>query len=177
MGIPYVVLLPVFARDILFVDAWGLGLLRSAPALGAAATAMALTRWPIGHRTGPILFACVALFGVATMVFGLSRSFPLSLAALVVIGGSDMVSVFIRHNLVQLVTPAAMRGRVAAVNLVFISASNELGEFESGVTAAALGTVRAVVLGGVGTCAVVAVAIRAFPDLWRLDRLTPVKAG
>ena len=135
-------LLPVYARDILQLGPWALGVLRSAPAAGAAVTGVALALRPIERRAGITMFACVAIFGAATIVFGLSRSFALSLVALVVVGASDMVSVFVRSALVQLATPDAMRGRVSAVNMVFIGASNELGEFESGVTAQWLGPCR-----------------------------------
>jgi MFS family permease len=166
-----VALLPMFARDILDVGPWGLGILRSAPALGAATTAVFLAYRPLARHAGPIMFACVALFGAATIVFGLSSSFFVSLAALVVVGASDMVSVFVRQQLVLLATPEEMRGRVTAVNMVFIGASNELGEFESGVTAAWMGAVRAVVVGGVGTLAVVATWCALFPALRKVDRL------
>ena len=144
-------LLPIFASDILHVGPFGLGLLRSAPAAGAALTAVGLAYRPLTRRAGPILLVCVALFGVATIVFGLSRHFGLSLAALVVLGATDMVSVVIRSTVVQLRTPHEMRGRVSAVNMVFISSSNDLGELESGLTAAWLGAVPAVIVGGVGT--------------------------
>lgn len=167
-------LLPIYARDILHVGPVGLGLLRSAPALGATATAIALARRPLMRHAGSRMFATVAIFGVATVVFGLSRNFPLTLAALAVLGAADMVSVYIRHALVQFGTPDAMRGRVSAVNVLFIGASNELGEFESGVTAALFGTVPAVVIGGVGTLVVVALWMRLFPPLRRIDRLTDV---
>jgi MFS family permease len=169
-------LLPVYARDILRLGPWALGALRSAPAAGAAVIAVALARWPIKRRAGSKMLVCVAIFGAATIVFGLSRSFALSLAALVITGAADMVSVFVRSTLVQLATPAAMRGRVSAVNMVFIGASNELGEFESGVTAQWLGTVPSVVLGGIGTLVVVALWAWRFPKLAgvdRLDNLTP----
>ena len=129
-------LLPVFARDILHCGPVGLGVLRSAPAAGAALTAVALARWPLQRRAGNTMFGAVAVFGVATIVFGLSTSFTVSLIALVVLGASDMVSVIIRSTLVQLAAPDAMRGRVSAVNMLFVGASNELGEFESGFTAA-----------------------------------------
>jgi MFS family permease len=168
-----VALLPIFASDILRAGPLGLGLLRSAPALGAAATAVWLAARPLARRTGIVMFASVFVFGLATIVFALSRSLALSIAALAVAGASDMVSVYVRHSLVQLETPDAMRGRVAAVNLVFIGASNELGEFESGLTAAWLGTVRAAVLGGVGTCVVVVLWALGFPELRRVDRLDP----
>jgi hypothetical protein len=164
-------LLPVYARDILHLGPWALGILRSAPAAGAAVTGVALALRPIEKRAGAKMFACVAIFGVATIVFGLSRSFTLSLVALVVIGASDMVSVYVRSALVQLATPDAMRGRVSAVNMVFIGASNELGEFESGATAQWFGTVASVVFGGVGTLLVVALWAWRFPKLRRVDEL------
>ncbi|WP_198972214.1 MFS transporter [Xylophilus sp. ASV27] len=166
-----VALLPIFARDILHTGPWGLGLLRSAPALGALCTSVVLTRWPLERRVGRTLLGAVALFGVATLVFGLSRSLWLSLVALAVTGGADMVSVVVRQTLVQLETPDAMRGRVSAVNSVFIGASNQLGEFESGATAALLGPVGAVVLGGVGTVAVALLWLRLFPSLAGRDRI------
>ena len=164
-------LLPVYARDILHLGAWALGILRSAPAAGAAVTGVALALRPIEKRAGAKMFACVAIFGAATIAFGLSRSFALSLLALVVVGASDMVSVYVRSALVQLATPDAMRGRVSAVNMVFIGASNELGEFESGLTAQWLGTVASVVVGGVGTLLVVALWVWRFPKLRRVDEL------
>ncbi len=166
-----IALLPVFARDILHVGPTGLGLLRSAPAAGAGLTAIVLAFRPIGRRAGALMLSCVFAFGVATIVFGLSKNFVLSLVALAVTGAVDMVSVFIRQSLVQLNTPDAMRGRVAAVHLVFIGASNELGEFESGLTAAWLGTVPAVVAGGIGTCLVVLCWAGLFPELRRTERL------
>ncbi|HVU00430.1 MAG TPA: MFS transporter [Polyangiaceae bacterium] len=166
-------LLPVYARDVLHVGPTGLGVLRAAPGFGAALMAIGLAYRPLGGRAGGTLFACVLIFGVATIAFGASRSFPLSLAALVTLGAADLVSVVVRHTVVQLSTPPEMRGRVSAVNVVFIGASNELGEFESGVTAALLGTVPAVVLGGVGTCFVVLVSLFLFPELRRVDRLEP----
>jgi MFS family permease len=165
-------LLPVYARDILHVGAAGLGLLRSAPAAGACAMAMWQTARPVTRRAGPTLFASVALFGAATVVFGVSRWLPVSLIALCVLGASDMVSVNIRCATVQLATPDAMRGRVSAVNMLFVGASSELGEFESGVTAAVVGTVPAVVLGGIATLAVAAVWMRRFPRLREMDGLT-----
>jgi MFS family permease len=164
-------LLPVYARDILHLGPWALGILRSAPAAGAAVTGVALALRPIEKRAGARMFVCVAIFGVATIVFGLSRSFVLSLVALVVIGASDMVSVYVRSALVQLATPDAMRGRVSAVNMVFIGASNELGEFESGLTAQWFGAVASVVVGGVGTLLVVALWAWRFPKLRRVDEL------
>src|ERR1700691_2190495 len=167
-------LLPVYARDILHVGPLGLGVLRSAPALGAAMLGLALGQRALSRRAGLAMFACVAIFGVATIVFGLSRNFALSTAALFVLGASDMVSVYVRTTLTQLATPDAMRGRVSAVNRLFVGASNELGEFESGVTATWFGTVPAVVIGGVGTLVIVAVWYRLFPSLREVDRLSEV---
>jgi MFS family permease len=167
-----VALLPIYAKDILHVGAWGLGLLRAAPAAGALVTSIVLTRFPVTRRAGTVLLTAVAVYGAATLVFGVSTSFPLSLAALVVTGAADMISVVIRQSLVQLDTPDEMRGRVSAVNSVFIGASNQLGEFESGVTAAWLGPVGSVVLGGLGTLAVAAAWVRLFPPLAQRDRLT-----
>jgi MFS family permease len=145
-------LLPAFARDILATGPWGLGLLRAAPAVGALVMSGCLTRWPLKRRVGRTMFGAVIVFGLATVVFGLSRSFVLSLAALVLLGASDMVSVVVRSSLVQLETPDEKRGRVSAVNAVFIGTSNQLGEFESGLTAAWFGVVPAVVLGGSVPC-------------------------
>jgi MFS family permease len=167
-------LMPIYARDILHVGPIGLGLLRSAPALGACLVALIQARYPPDRRVGVKLFAAVAVFGVATLIFALSTSFVLSLAALAVLGGSDMVSVNIRSSLVQLAIPDAIRGRVSAVNMLFIGASSELGAFESGVAAALLGTVPAVVLGGAGTLVVAAIWMAAFPSLRRADRLLPI---
>jgi MFS family permease len=167
-------LLPVFARDILHAGPIGFGILRSAPAAGAFVVASYLTRYQIAHRVGAKMFVSVAVFGVATIVFGLSTWFPLSLLALFVMGASDMVSVNIRSSLIQLATPDAMRGRVSSVNMLFIGASNELGEFESGTTAALLGTVPAVVVGGIGTLLVVAIWAKLFPPLRTVDKFTDV---
>jgi MFS family permease len=164
-------LLPMFAKDILFTGPLGLGLLRGAPAAGALVMSVLLTRWPLRQRVGRTLLLAVALFGLCMVVFGLSTSFVVSLLALAVSGGADMVSVVVRQTLVQIETPDAMRGRVSAVNSVFIGASNQLGEFESGATAAWLGPVGSVVLGGIGTLLVAALWIRAFPTLARRDRL------
>ena len=164
-------LLPIYARDILHTGPWGLGLLRSSPAIGALVTALWLARHPLNRRAGKVMFGAVAVFGTATLVFGVSHWLPFSMAALVVLGASDMISVVVRSTLVQLDTPDDMRGRVGAVNSVFIGASNQLGEFESGVTAALLGPIGAVVLGGVGTLLVVALWMRMFPALTHRDRL------
>src|SRR5581483_3466806 len=172
-----VALLPVFARDVLHVGPLGLGVLRSGPAVGAALTAVALEHRSIERRGGSHLFVAVALFGVATVVFGLSRDFYLSLAALLIAGAADMVSVFIRASLINFATPDSMRGRVGAVTMLFVGASNELGEFESGVTAAWFGTIPAVVLGGMGTLVIVALWMRLFPTLRRIDRFTDAVSG
>lgn len=172
-----VALLPVFARDILHSGPRALGLLRSAPAVGAFVVAIWLAYRPMLRGAGVIMFGCVAAFGLSTIVFGLSQHFLLSLAALAVSGAADMVSVYIRHNLVQLRTPDAMRGRVAAVNMIFIGASNELGEFESGLVAQWLGPVAAVVVGGLCTCLVVLLWVRWFPALRRVDRVDVVETS
>jgi Bacterial protein of unknown function (DUF894). len=164
-------LLPIFARDILQTGPWGLGILRSSPAVGAALMALWLAHFPIRGRAGHRMFACVVVFGLCTIMFALSRSFWLSAFSLIVLGGADMVSVIVRGTLVQVSTPDAMRGRVSAVNMLFIGASNELGEFESGVTAAWFGTVPATVFGGVGTLVVVLLWWRLFPTLRRANRL------
>ncbi|MET0210542.1 MAG: MFS transporter, partial [Burkholderiaceae bacterium] len=166
-----VALLPIYAKDILHTGPWGLGLLRGAPAVGALVTSIALTRRPIERNVGRTLLGAVAAFGVCMIVFGVSRSFVVSLIALAVSGGADMVNVVIRQTLVQLETPDAMRGRVSAVNSIFIGASNQLGEFESGATAALLGPVGSVVLGGVGTVLVAASWLRLFPSLAKRDRI------
>ena len=166
-------LLPMFAKDILHVGAWGLGLLRGAPAIGALMSSVFLTRWPLRTRVGPILMSAVAIFGLATVVFGVSENFVLSLIALAITGAADMVSVVIRQSLVQLETPNEMRGRVSAVNSVFIGASNQLGEFESGATAAWLGPVGSVVAGGIGTVVIALMWLRLFPTLARRDELAP----
>lgn len=166
-----VALLPIYAKDVLHVGPWGLGLLRAAPAAGALLMSVWLTRWPLERHVGRKLLLAVAVFGLATLVFGVSTSLWLSLAALAVSGAADMVSVVVRQTLVQLETPDAMRGRVSAVNSVFIGASNQLGEFESGATAALLGPVGSVVLGGVGTVLVAALWFKGFPQLARRDHM------
>jgi MFS family permease len=168
-------LLPIYAQDILRTGPWGLGLLRSAPSMGAAFIALGLAIFPLRRNAGVTMLGCVALFGLATMVFGLSRNLALSMGALIVLGAADMVSVVVRQTLVQLATPPEMRGRVSAVNMVFIGASNELGEFESGLTAEWFGVVPAVVLGGVGTCVVVGLWAWLFPELRRIARPDEVK--
>ncbi|QOX77458.1 MFS transporter [Trichlorobacter lovleyi] len=164
-------LLPIYARDILITGPWGLGLLRSAPAAGALGMSLWLARRPLKRRVGRIMFGAVAVFGVATIVFALSRSFFLSMAALVVLGAADVISVVIRSSLVQIETPDEMRGRVSAVNSLFIGTSNQLGEFESGATAALFGTVPSVLIGGIGTLLVVGLWIRLFPQLAQVDTL------
>ena len=168
-----VALLPVYASEILKTGPYGLGLLRSAPGAGAVLMALALARFPLRRRVGLTMFGCVFGFGAFTVVFGLSRNLVLSLLALTLIGGFDMVSVFVRQTLVQLATPDDMRGRVSAVNWIFIGASNELGQFESGITAQWFGTVPAVVLGGLGTIAIVLLWSWLFPSLRRVDELQP----
>jgi MFS family permease len=164
-------LLPVFARDILHVGPEGLGLLRSGPALGAAAVGLTLANVPLARRAGTTMLVCVGVFGVTAVVFGLSSNFALSLATLVVMGAADMISVYVRTTMIQLATPDSMRGRVSAVNALFIGASNELGEFRAGMMAAWLGTIPAVLIGGVGTIVVVALCAWRFPELRRVERL------
>jgi MFS family permease len=164
-------LLPVFARDILQVGPQGFGILRSGPAIGATVVGLLLAANPIRHKAGVFMFLGVGTFGLATCVFALSRSLWVSVAALAVLGGADMLSVYVRQTLVQLVTPDAMRGRVAAVSSVFIGASNELGEFESGVVARFLGPVGAALFGGIGALIVTGVWARFFPALRKADRL------
>ena len=166
-----VALLPAYARDILHTGPWGLGLLRSAPGLGAILVALWLAARPVRDHAGAIMFVAVALFGVSTLVFGLSTAVWLSVAALALAGAVDMVSVYIRETLIQIWTPDAVRGRVNAVNMVFVGASNELGEFRAGTVAALIGVVPAVVIGGVGTLAVAAIWAWAFPMLRRARRL------
>ncbi len=168
-----VALLPIYAKDILGTGAGGLGILRGAPGTGAVLMAIIVAYWPLRRRAGATMLACVLGFGVFTVVFALSRSMPLSVAALVGLGACDMVSVIVRHTLVQLGTPDEMRGRVSAVNMVFIGASNEVGQFESGLTAQWLGTVPAAVAGGVGTILIVVLWSWLFPALRQVDVLVP----
>jgi MFS family permease len=165
-----VALLPVYAREVLGVGAFGLGMLRAGPGIGAVLMAVLVAHRPLRRRAGATMLWCVAGFGVFTIVFGLSRNLALSMAALVAVGACDMVSVIIRHTLVQLRTPDEMRGRVSAVNMVFIGASNEVGQFESGVTAQWLGAVPAVLLGGAGTIVIVALWAALFPSLRRAEQ-------
>lgn len=164
-------LLPIVAKDILNTGPWGLGLLRCAPAVGALLMSVYLARRPLTHSVGKIMYAAVALFGFATIVFGLSENLILSMSALFVLGAADMISVVIRSTLVQLETPDDMRGRVSAANSIFIGSSNQLGEFESGATAALFGVVPAIVLGGVGTIAVVGIWMYLFPNLLQRNSL------
>jgi MFS family permease len=171
-----VALLPVYAREILRTGPWGLGLLRSAPGIGAGVMALLLAFQPIRRRAGATMLWCVAGFGVFTIVFGFSRSLGLSLISLFFVGSADMVSVVVRGVLIQLETPDEMRGRVNAVDMIFIGASNELGEFESGLTAQWLGAVPAVVLGGIGTILVTLLWAWRFPELRKADRLARTRA-
>jgi MFS family permease len=165
-------LMPIFAHDILHQGPRGLGVLRAAPAVGALSMSLLMARFPLHRRAGIRLFVCVAIFGAATVVFGMSRNLWLSVAALALAGGADMISVIIRGSLLQLGTPPEMRGRVSAVNSLFIGASNELGEFESGLTAQWWGAVRATVVGGVGALAVAGIWTALFPGLRQADELT-----
>ena len=172
-----VALLPVYAKDILHAGTSGLGILRAAPGVGAIAMAVLVANRPITRKAGRTMLACVFGFGGFTMVFGLSRNLALSLAALMLLGACDMVSVIIRHTLVQLGTPDEMRGRVSSVNMVFIGASNEVGQFESGITGEWFGTVPAVVFGGLGTLVVVLAWAWMFPSLRDVDRLPGSTSG
>ena len=167
-----VALMPIFAQDILHTGPRGLGLLRAAPAIGAFSMSLVMARFPLRRNAGVRLFICTAIFGAATIVFGLSRSLWLSLAALAITGAADMISVIIRGSLLQLATPSQMRGRVSAVNSLFVGASNELGEFESGLTAHWWGAVRATIYGGIGALAVAGFWSALFPQLRQADELT-----
>ncbi len=164
-------LLPIYASDILHTGAWGLGVLRGVPSLGALLMTAVLARHAITQGAGLKMFQAVIVFGFATVVFGVSHQLWISVIALAVMGAADTVSVVVRSSLVQLATPDAMRGRVSAVNYLFINASNQLGAFESGVTAALLGAVPAVVIGGIGTMAVALLWMKLFPTLRRIERL------
>ena len=166
-------LLPMFAKDILHVGPWGLGLLRAAPAVGAVLMSVVLTRRPLERHVGPTMLVAVAVYGVCMIAFGMSTSFAVSLVALAVSGAADMTSVVVRQTLVQMETPDTMRGRVGAINSVFIGASNQLGEFESGATAALLGPVGSVVAGGIGTLLVAAAWLKLFPSLAKRDAISP----
>ena len=166
-----IALMPVFARDVLDLGPWGLGLLRASPGIGAIGMAIYLASRPIRRHAGRAMFIAVGVFGAATVVFGLSESLPLTMAALIVMGASDMISVYVRQSLVQLWTPDELRGRVSAVNMVFIGASNELGEFRAGIMASLIGPVAAVVIGGAGTLAVALAWSFGFPKLRRIQTL------
>lgn len=167
-----VALLPAYAHDILKTGPWGLGLLRSAPSIGAGTMAILLAYRPLKDRAGATMLWCVAGFGICTIIFGISHNLIVSLIALVFVGATDMVSVIVRAILVQIATPDEMRGRVNAVDMIFIGASNEFGQFESGVTAQWFGTVPAVILGGIGTLVVTALWAWGFPELRNADQLT-----
>ena len=166
-------LLPIYARDILAVGPIGLGLLRSAPAAGALITSIVLSRHPVERHIGRKMFAVVAIYGVATIMFALSTSFPLSLLVLALLGASDAVSVVIRFSLVQIETPDDKRGRVSAINYLFVGSSNTLGEFRAGVNAASFGAVASVLIGGIGSLLVAAIWMLSFPDLRKIDRFEP----
>jgi MFS family permease len=170
-----VALLPVYAREILHVGATGLGVLRAAPGVGAVLTSLTIARWPLNRHAGYAMLYCVFGFGIFTVAFGLSRNIGLSLIMLFLIGASDTISVIVRSTMLQLSTPDVMRGRVSAVNMVFIGASNEVGQFESGLTAHWFGTVPAVVIGGVGTMVIVLAWAFLFPALRGLNRLSSLK--
>jgi MFS family permease len=167
-----VALLPIYASEILKTGPWGLGLLRSAPGVGAAGMAIVIAHHPIRRRAGLTMLWCVAGFGACTILFGVSRNLVLSMLALFLVGATDMVSVIVRGTLIQIATPDEMRGRVNAVDMLFIGVSNELGEFESGLTAHWFGTVPSVVIGGLGTLAVIAIWAWRFPELRKADKLT-----
>ena len=164
-------LLPIYARDILMTGPWGLGILRAAPAVGALAMTAVLTRYSINRRVGMRMFQAVIVFGLATMLFAVSHLMWLSVLSLAIMGAADTVSVVIRLSLVQLATPDEMRGRVGSVNFLFINASNQLGQFESGITAALFGTIPATLLGGIGTVAVALLWMKLFPALRKVERL------
>ncbi len=164
-------LMPIFAQDILHAGPRGLGILRAAPAMGALTMSLIMARKPIQHHAGKIMLVAVGIFSVATITFGLSKSLPLSLLALFVIGASDNVSVIIRQTILQLGTPPEMRGRVSAINWLFLGASNEFGEFESGLTAHWFGTVRAVIYGGIGSLMITGLWSVFFPTLRNVDSL------
>ena len=167
-----VALMPIFANEVLHTGPRGLGALRAAPAIGALTMSLVIARFPITRKAGERMFVCVGIFGIATVIFGLSRSLWLSLAALAISGAADMISVIIRGSLLQLATPSEMRGRVSAVNSLFIGASNELGEFESGLTAQLWGAVRATIFGGLASLAVAGTWAAVFPGLRRTDELS-----
>jgi hypothetical protein len=164
-------LLPVFARDVFEAGPWGLGLLRASPGVGALAAAVVLTHWPPRRWVGRIMFGAVATYGIAILIFAVSRSFVLSMALLCLLGAADMISVVIRMTIIQLQTPDDMRGRVSAVNSLFVTASNQLGDFRAGLMAAWLGTIPAVMVGGAGALLVVLVGRKVFDALYRVETL------
>jgi MFS family permease len=166
-----VALMPIYARDILTLGPWGLGLLRAAPSFGAIAMGLFLATYPIRHRAGICMFIGVAMFGVGTLIFGISHTPWLSIVALAIMGASDLISVYVRETLITLWTPDHVRGRVNAVNMVFVGASNELGEFRAGTMAHYFGAIPAVVIGGIGTLAVAIIWATGFPQLRRIDSL------
>jgi MFS family permease len=168
-------LLPIFAKDVFDVGPSGLGLLRAAPAVGALTMMVVLTRWSFTRGVGKIEFAAVAIFGAATIVFGLSTSFWLSIITLILMGAADAISVVIRQTFVQLETPDEMRGRVSAVNSLFVTMSNQLGDFRAGVAAGLIGAIPAVLVGGIGTLLVVILGIKAFPELYRIESFHNVR--
>jgi len=170
-------LLPIYARDILHTGPEGLGILRAAPAAGALLMAIFLTQVPLKRRAGHAMYAGVTAFGLATVVFALSQSLWLSFAALAVAGAGDMVSVVVRSSLIQLETPDEMRGRVSAVNMMFVTTSSQLGQFWSGMLAALVGAVPAATFGGIGTLVVVALSVRLFPELFNRDKLATPPGG
>ena len=165
-------LLPIYAKDVLAVDSWGLGLMRGAPAIGALIVSVVLARWSIQRKAGRYMFGSVVVYAGALLVFGVSHSLALSVVALAISGAADMVSVVIRQSLVQIDTPDEMRGKVSAINSVCIVASNHLGDFRAGMTAHGLGAAGAVTLGAVGSLLVGALWIRWFPQLWRRETLS-----
>ncbi len=164
-------LMPIFVKDILHAGPQMFGVLRASPAIGAIATSFALSNWPIRRNAGPWMFGGVAIFGVATIVFGLSKMISVSIIAMIVLGAADMISVYVRGTLIQIVTPNHMRGRVSSVSYLFIGASNELGEFETGVMARLMGPVAAALFGGIGSLIVTGAWIKLFPALWKADKL------
>ncbi|HET9717471.1 MAG TPA: MFS transporter [Pseudolabrys sp.] len=166
-------LLPIYAKDILAVGPAGLGLLRSAPAVGALITSIVLARYPVERHIGRRMFTVVVIYGLATIIFGLSTSLPISLLALLILGAADAVSIVIRFSLVQIETPDEKRGRVSAINYLFVGSSNTLGEFESGLLAAWVGTIPSVVIGGIGSLLIAGIWMILFPDLRRIDRFQP----
>jgi len=170
-----VALLPVFAGEVLRTGPWGLGLLRASPAIGAGSMALLLAHRPFRSRAGATMLWCVGGFGAFTVLFGISRSLVLSMVALMLVGSMDMVSVVVRSTLVQLATPDEMRGRVSAVEMIFIGASNEIGQFESGLTAQWFGTVPAVIMGGIGTLIITALWAWNFPELRRVEQLSSLR--